>query len=202
MKKSKSVATHIRTLSLLILIGALNNNSSAEPGDVDLSFDPESGVNGTVNAAVVKPDGKVIIGGQFTMVKGLLRTNLARLNADGSGDSTFTAAPQNNPVYSLALQTDGKVLVGSVKGFNFGLTRVNTDGSADTNFNANVYAAILTNPPYYGHKLPPSSCNRMARCSTPAKLCSDSTRTELSTPTSTPPPLPSFIRWRGSPTAS
>ena len=105
---------------------------------------------------MVQPDGKVIIGGRFTTVKGLARTNLARLNADGSGDSTFTAAPPNAPVYSLALQPDGKVLVGSVYGVNFGLTRVNTDGSADTNFNANVYAAILTNPPYYrgqtGHR--------------------------------------------------
>src|SRR5687767_14130813 len=140
MKESKSSATHFRALSLLLLIGALSNNSSAAPGDVDLSFDTDSGVNGTVNAIVVQPDGKVIIGGRFTAVKGLVRTNLARLNSDGSGDSTFTAAPLNSPVYSLALQTDGKVLVGSDNSVhsNFGLTRVNTDGSADTNFNANV----------------------------------------------------------------
>ncbi|MCI0746199.1 MAG: hypothetical protein L0Y58_12405 [Verrucomicrobia subdivision 3 bacterium] len=153
MKKSKWSATQIRAVGLLLLIGALSNVSSAAPGDVDLSFDTDPGVNGTVNAVVVQPDGKVIIGGQFTTVKGLLRTNLARLNADGSGDSTFTAAPPNAPVYSLALQTDGKVLVGGVYGVNSGLTRVNTDGSADTNFNANVYAAILTNPPYYGGQI-------------------------------------------------
>src|SRR5688572_27221856 len=155
MNKSNLVRTIIRALSLLLLVGALSNNSSAAPGDVDLSFDTDPGINGTVNAVVVQPDGKVIIGGQFTMVKGLLRTNLARLNADGSGDSTFNAAPPNAPVYSLALQTDGKALVGGVNSVvsNFGLTRVNTDGSADTNFNANVYAAILTNPPYYGGQI-------------------------------------------------
>ena len=56
---------------------------------MDLSFDPGFGVNGTVNAVVVQPDGKVIIGGEFTTVKGLARTNIARLNADGSGDPTF-----------------------------------------------------------------------------------------------------------------
>lgn len=82
-----------------------------------------------------------------------MRTNLARLNADGSGDSTFTAAAPYGPVYSLALQTDDKVLVGADNSLYFGLTRVNTDGSADTNFNANVYAAILTNPTYYGAQI-------------------------------------------------
>jgi hypothetical protein len=59
MKKSKSSATHIRALSLLLLLGALSNDSSAAPGDVDLSFDPGSGVtglNGAVRTVAVQPD--------------------------------------------------------------------------------------------------------------------------------------------------
>jgi len=35
---------------------------------VDLSFDAGLGVNGPVNAVVVQPDGKVVIGGKFTML--------------------------------------------------------------------------------------------------------------------------------------
>lgn len=57
-----------------------------------LSFDPGSGVSGTVNAVVLQPDGKVIIAGAFTTVKGLARPGIARLNADGSGDSSFNPA--------------------------------------------------------------------------------------------------------------
>ena len=72
MKESKWSATHIRALSLLLLIGALTNDSFAAPGDVHLSFDTDPGINGTVKAVVVQPDGKVIIGGQFTTFKGVL----------------------------------------------------------------------------------------------------------------------------------
>lgn len=49
-------------------------------------------VNGTVHAIAVQSDGKILIGGRFTSVAGSLRTNLARLNPDGSLDSPFTAA--------------------------------------------------------------------------------------------------------------
>ncbi len=38
---------------------------------------------GGKNAFAVQPDGKVLVGGFFTSVNGLARTNLARLNADG-----------------------------------------------------------------------------------------------------------------------
>ena len=54
MKESKRSATHICALSLLLLIGTLGNDSSAAPGDVDLSFDPGSGVNGGVKAMAQK----------------------------------------------------------------------------------------------------------------------------------------------------
>ena len=85
--------------------------SHAAPGDVDLSFDPGSGVNGPVQTILVQPDGKMIIAGQFTMVKGLVRTNLARLNADGSGDATFDFVSEYKTIQAVALQADGKLLV-------------------------------------------------------------------------------------------
>jgi uncharacterized delta-60 repeat protein len=119
---------------------------------VDLSFDAGSGVNGPVYALVVQPDGKVIIGGSFTVVKGLARRGIARLNADGSGDSSFTpGAPFTSPIpiYALALQSDGKVLVGQDSDANYGITRLNADGSYDANFNTNAYAAIASTSPFY-----------------------------------------------------
>src|SRR5207253_8684662 len=120
--------------------------SRGAAGDVDLSFDPGSGINGFVYAVATQPDGKVIIGGQFTTVKGLARTNLARLNADGSGDPTFHPGLAYNAVSSLALQPDGKVLVGGQFVYTIcddsscgdvsdaGITRLNANGSLDSTF--------------------------------------------------------------------
>ena len=40
-------------------------------------------------SVAVQPDGKVLIGGDFTTVNGTNRNGIARLNADGSLDSSF-----------------------------------------------------------------------------------------------------------------
>lgn len=122
-------------------------------GTADLSFNP--GVNGIVNAIVVQPDGRILIGGAFTAVGGVARSNLARLDADGSVDSGFvggasalTAAAVEVPgvfVAALSLQSDGKILVGGrftelgggqATGFRVNVGRVNADGTLDPTFNA------------------------------------------------------------------
>src|SRR5687767_15803223 len=104
MKTSSLLKSTILLATLLLQVIVLRFSSHGAAGDVDLSFDPGSGVNGTVNAVVVQPDGKVIIAGAFTTVRGLLRTNVARLNADGTGDGAFMAPAPDNAVYTLALQ--------------------------------------------------------------------------------------------------
>src|SRR5688572_8634088 len=71
MKKLYLVRTIILAGSLVLQLSTLCFHSRGAAGDVDLSFDPGFGVNGPVNAVVVQPDGKVIIGGEFSMVKGL-----------------------------------------------------------------------------------------------------------------------------------
>src|ERR1044071_2845975 len=135
MNKSNLARTIILASSLLLQLSTLCFQSHGAAGDVDLSFDPGSGVNGPVNAVVVQPDGKVIIGGSFTTVKGLQRFKVARLNADGSGDSSFdpgtSLAELNNVdwyVSSVVLQPDGKVLIGGVfiVGSFYGIARLNT----------------------------------------------------------------------------
>jgi uncharacterized delta-60 repeat protein len=153
MKKLYSVRTIILAGSLLLQLSTLCFHSRGTAGDVDLSFDPGSGVNGTVNSVAVQPDGKVIIGGEFTTVKGLERFKVARLNADGSGDSSFNpgaslAELSNNSwsVYSVALQSDGKVLIGGVfivGGFN-GIARLNADGSLDSSFDPIEVQAVVS----------------------------------------------------------
>jgi uncharacterized delta-60 repeat protein len=73
--------------------------------DANLNF----GVN--VFATATQPDGKILIGGQFTQVLGVNRINIARLNADGTLDAGFQA-DTSGIVRAIALQTDGQVLVG------------------------------------------------------------------------------------------
>src|SRR6185295_12718189 len=54
-------------------------SASAAPGDVDLSFDPGSGVvppgvSGPIHTMVVQPDGKILIVGEFRTVKGSVKS--------------------------------------------------------------------------------------------------------------------------------
>jgi uncharacterized delta-60 repeat protein len=91
-------------------------------GSVDATFDPGSGANSFVEAAAVQPDGKVLVGGWFTSFNGTPRNNIARLNTDGSLDTSFNpvsglgSAGLN--VESLAVQPDQKVLVGGWYGIS------------------------------------------------------------------------------------
>jgi hypothetical protein len=66
-----------------------------------------------VYAVALQPDGKIIIGGIFTFYNGTARNRLARLNANGSLDTSFNpGAGANNAVREIALQGDGKIIIG------------------------------------------------------------------------------------------
>jgi uncharacterized delta-60 repeat protein len=112
-------------------------------GSVDKSFDPGSGVGArSVNAIALQEDGKVLIGGNFSIVDGTTRVNIARLNEDGSLDKSFETqnGGTNDWVLSIVVQDDGKVLIGgSFTMVNdvsmIRVARLNTDGSLDFNFN-------------------------------------------------------------------
>jgi uncharacterized delta-60 repeat protein len=145
MKKLFSVQTVILAASLLLQLNSICFHARGAAGDVDLSFDPGTGINGSVSAIVLQPDGKVIIGGAFSRVRGVLRQNIARLNADGSGDSSFLCDLTNgfSAVGALALQADGKVLAAS----NGQLFRLNSDGQVDPTFaTPNVISGSISTP--------------------------------------------------------
>jgi uncharacterized delta-60 repeat protein len=111
-------------------------------GQVDHTFNIGTGTDAAVTAIAIQPtDGKAIIGGPFTSYSGVLRGGLARLNTDGSLDSSFNPGlGANSPVNAIAVLADGKILVGGeFTSFNGNpanyLVRLNTDGSLDTTFN-------------------------------------------------------------------
>ena len=93
--------------------------------------------------------GKVIVGGQFTSINGTTRNRIARLNTDGSLDTSFApGVGPNNEVFAVAVQNDGKVLIGgsfsTVAGQpnTSGLARLNENGTLDTSFNLNIGASL------------------------------------------------------------
>src|SRR5438093_39442 len=58
-------------------------------GSLDAGFSSGSGADGPVLAAAVQGDGKVLLGGSFASINGTPRTNIARLNSNGSLDLAF-----------------------------------------------------------------------------------------------------------------
>ena len=120
-------------------------------GTVDTGFNPGGvGANGFLAAMVLQPNGKIVIAGGFTAYNGAPVFTVARLNADGTLDTSFTPSGAmvtvRRQVGSLAVQTDGKVLVGGSINFETGMAdgsiyRLNANGSFDTSFNAGTGAS-------------------------------------------------------------
>ncbi len=117
-------------------------------GTLDTTFNP--GANGSVFAFAVQTDGKILVGGDFTVLGGGTRNRIARLNPDGSLDASFNPGA-NGIVIALALQADGKILVaGEFTGLGGGagtttrhnLGRLNSDGTVDASFNPGANSLV------------------------------------------------------------
>jgi len=111
--------------------GALRENLGRlnADGSVDATFNPET--DDEVNALAVQPDGKILVGGEFSSIAGLGRQYLARLNPDGTPDTNFVYSTRfTRQVNAIALQADGRILVGGDDGYG----RLKSDGSADEEF--------------------------------------------------------------------
>ncbi len=113
-------------------------------GSVDTAFTALAGANNYVRALAVQADGRIVVGGDFSTIGGAGWRSVARLNPDGSPDPTFGQfAGANERVLALAVQPDGKILIGGrftkVNGVtrNY-LARLNPDGALDTGFNAHA----------------------------------------------------------------
>ena len=113
-------------------------------GSLDTAFTTASGVGAdhTVSQVAIQSNGKILIAGSFRAWDGTTAERVARLNSDGSLDTSFASnvgGGAGNTVSSLALQTDGKILLGG--GFTTfdsvaapRMIRLNSDGTTDTAF--------------------------------------------------------------------
>ena len=135
-------------------------------GTLDNAFTPL--VNARATTLVLQSDGKIIVGGQFTLfqppgdtsttVNGVVtstaitRNRLIRLNADGTLDAAYAPNVIDGVVLALALQSDGRLVVGgSFKGIQSAgdatwtlrkyAARLGTDGKLDLTFNLDLSEA-------------------------------------------------------------
>ena len=123
-------------------IGGQSNSFLARlnaDGSVDASFNPAGQTDGAVQCLLQQPDRKVLVGGGFGRLLGHAQPALARLLEDGSVDATFDASATLNTntwIYSLALQDDGRLLVGYrvLNNYVSHVVRVNTNGALDPTF--------------------------------------------------------------------
>jgi uncharacterized delta-60 repeat protein len=136
-----------------------NDNFALARYNSNGSLDTTFGTNGRVTtdfsnntdqgySVALQPDGKIILGG-FTLVGSNRNFGLARYYENGSLDTTFgtngrvTTDFSNNTDqgYSVALQPDGKIILGGYayigSNNNFALARYNSNGSLDTTFGTN-----------------------------------------------------------------
>lgn len=139
-----------------IIIGGTFNSYQGNPcngiarihnsGLFDPTFNVGTGVTGFndyVYTTAIQTDGKILIGGTFEAYNGTTTSSIARLNADGSLDTTFAATGFgfNNTVSAIKIQPDGKILVGgwftAYNGVPVNrLVRLNSDGTIDPTFTA------------------------------------------------------------------
>ncbi|MEH2053294.1 putative Ig domain-containing protein [Nostoc sp.] len=132
-----------------ILVAGVSNNNFAvvrynNNGSLDTSFgsggkvttDIGNKTSDTSYSIALQPDGKILVAGvsgnNFAVV---------RYNSDGSLDASFdsdgkvtTDLGSTDVAYSIALQSDGKIILAGKRSNDFAVVRYNSDGSLDTSF--------------------------------------------------------------------
>jgi uncharacterized delta-60 repeat protein len=115
-------------------------------GSLDNTFLGSNSFNNVIRSVVIQPDDKIIVVGQFTGYNGSNFKYIVRMNADGSLDNSFAVGTGfNDYTQSLALQPDGRVLVGGVfTAFNGAanvrrrIARLTSTGGLDGTFDAGL----------------------------------------------------------------
>ena len=113
-----------------------------DTGAIDPAFAPGLGAASSISTMAVQADGKIIVSGPFATMNGVPRNRIARLNADGSVDTTFNPGTGftggSGAPGRLVLQPDGKILATGgglmYNGVAVDLVRINPDGSRDETF--------------------------------------------------------------------
>ena len=110
-------------------------------GTLDTSFNAgNTGPNSQIDEIVVQPDGKIMIGGFFNAYNGVARSRIARLNSDGTLDTSFDpGVGANTVIYDIKILPDSKILASGAFTFYNNIAanrivRLNANGTQDNSF--------------------------------------------------------------------
>lgn len=112
-----------------------------EDGSLDPTFNVGSGCNGFVTAFAIQNDGQILLGGSFTGYNNVWRSNIARINTDGSLDESLVSIPGANYILDYIIPlSNGKIMAaGQFTSYNGvaknGVIRLQANGDLDTTFN-------------------------------------------------------------------
>ena len=122
------------------------SSSPPQPCSLDSSFNPALNTGAAVYFVTLQTNGQILIGGSFSSIDTVPIANVARLNPDGTLDQSFSpgAAADIGYVNAIAVQSDGKILIGGSFFSSAGITpenmaRLNSDGTVDSDFDPNLY---------------------------------------------------------------
>ena len=142
----------VLTAILLAFVGSTAHAQVLSQPTIDISFQPYEGARPPI---AFQTDGKILVSGVSFLAQGVTQNGIARLNANGTLDTTFMPGSGVNPdsIASIAIQSDQKVLVaGSFTSFSgqtiSGLVRLTSNGSLDSGFHydgpPNVTKVVVT----------------------------------------------------------
>jgi uncharacterized delta-60 repeat protein len=109
-----------------------------------------TGANGAINVVLVQADGKILLAGAFTSFNGTSVNRLARLNSNGTLDTSFVSSigtGASGSILSMAIQpSDDKIVLGgdfvTFNGTTVNrLVRLNSSGTRDTSFTTAIGTA-------------------------------------------------------------
>jgi uncharacterized delta-60 repeat protein len=140
----------VQTDGKILVTGSSNSDFALARYNSDGSLDTTFSFDGKLTtdfggydsgySVTVQPDGKILVAGLTGFGNGDF--DVARYNSNGALDSTFGSDGKVTTdfgggwdgCYSLALLSDGRILVAGLSGDDFALARYNGDGSLDTTF--------------------------------------------------------------------
>ncbi|MBL0736421.1 delta-60 repeat domain-containing protein [Flavobacterium sp. GN10] len=111
-------------------------------GTFDSTFNSGTGFNDDVNAIALQTDGKLVLGGNFTLFNNIVANRIIRLNEDGTKDESFITGSgfSKEGVQAIKINEKGEIMIGgSFTGFYNGtetirLIFLQADGSVKPNF--------------------------------------------------------------------
>ena len=146
----------------IVVAGYARNGSNGDialvryktDGSLDTNFgsggtvmtDIDGGSTDAAYSVAIQPNGKIVAAGSRSIGNNNMDFALVRYDTNGNLDTSFdsdgkvttaiSSGVGDDYVYSVVIQSDGKIVVAGQANFDFALARYNTDGALDTSFDS------------------------------------------------------------------